>query len=166
MFIPTACPPNAPQAYGISAHVAAAGQVKWRLEFRHVASPVARLLLPDAEGTAGVFALFGKVGRSPRVYASRDRDALLKQLQTAAYKKMGLTLAGAPSSSLPVLHATPCFNLPSYVCTVAATARILTSSCACTVAACHFTHFCCQAVHILLLHATAHCFMSKHALWL
>lgn len=55
---------------------------------------MARLLLPDAEGTSGVFALFGKVGRSPRVYASRDRDPLLKQLQTAAYKKMGLTLAG------------------------------------------------------------------------
>ena len=71
-----------------------AGQVKWSLEFCHVASPVARLLLPEADGTSGVFALFGKVGRSPRVYASRDRDALLKQLQTAAYKKMGLTLAG------------------------------------------------------------------------
>ena len=70
------------------------GQVKWRLEFRHVASPVAKVLLPEADGTAGVFALFGKVGRSPRVYAIRDRDALLKQMQTAAYKKMGLTLAG------------------------------------------------------------------------
>lgn len=75
-----------------------AGQVKWRLEFRHVASPVARLLLSEADGTSGVFALFGKVGHSPRVYASRDRDALLKQLQTAAYKKMGLTLAGMPGS--------------------------------------------------------------------
>lgn len=64
------------------------------MEFRHAASPVAKLLLPEADGTAGVFALFGKVGHSPRVYASRDRDALLKQLQTAAYKKMGLTLAG------------------------------------------------------------------------
>lgn len=73
---------------------AVAGLVKWRLEFRHVASPVARLLLPDAGGTSGVFAVFGKVGHSPRVYASRDRDALLKQLQTAAYRKMGLTLAG------------------------------------------------------------------------
>jgi len=71
-----------------------AGFVKWRLEFRHVASPVARLLLPEADGTSGIFAVFGKVGHSPRVYASRDRDALLKQLQTAAYKKMGLTLAG------------------------------------------------------------------------
>ena len=71
-----------------------AGLVKWRLEFRHVASPVARLLLPEADGTSGIFAVFGKVGHSPRVYASRDRDALLKQLQTAAYKKMGLTLAG------------------------------------------------------------------------
>ena len=68
--------------------------MKWRLEFRHAASPVARLLLPDPDGTGGVFALFGKVGRTPRVYASRDRDAFLKQLQTVAYNKMGLTLAG------------------------------------------------------------------------
>lgn len=78
----------------MTSHAAYTGQVKWRLEFRHVASPVAKLLLPEADGTGGIFAIFGKVGRSPRVYASRDRDALLKQLQTAAYKKMGLTLAG------------------------------------------------------------------------
>ena len=77
-----------------------AGLVKWRLEFRHVASPVARLLLPEAGGTSGIFAVFGKVGHSPRVYASRDRDALLKQLQTAAYKKMGLTLAGVSCHGL------------------------------------------------------------------
>ncbi len=77
--------------------------MKWRLEFRHVASPVARLLLPETGGTSGIFAVFGKVGHSPRVYASRDRDALLKQLQTAAYKKMGLTLAGV--SDVVLLHA-------------------------------------------------------------
>ncbi|KAL0040215.1 hypothetical protein WJX77_000548 [Trebouxia sp. C0004] len=80
-------------AFAIERLDSSTGLTKWRLEFRHVASPVARLLLPEAGGTSGIFAVFGKVGHSPRVYASRDRDALLKQLQTAAYKKMGLTLA-------------------------------------------------------------------------
>lgn len=74
-----------------------AGQVKWRLEYRHVASPVARLLLAQAGTNGSPFALFGKVGSSPRVYATQNRDALLKSLQSAAYKKMGLTLAGLDS---------------------------------------------------------------------
>ena len=76
-----------------------------------MASPVARLLLPEAGGTSGIFAVFGKVGHSPRVYASRDRDALLKQLQTAAYKKMGLTLAG-------VLHNVRHSCMPAFMCTM------------------------------------------------
>ena len=73
-----------------------AGQVKWRLEFRHAASPVARMLVGDSDTPPGhgVFAMFGKVGRSPRIYASPQRDAIIKQLQTVAYKKLGLTLAG------------------------------------------------------------------------
>lgn len=97
-----------------SAQHVSVGQVKWRLEFRHVASPVARLLLLEGDGTAGLFALFGKVGRSPRVYASRDRDALLKQLQASAYKKMGLTLAGASHPHQPILHARPHLQLLNY----------------------------------------------------
>ena len=70
--------------------------MKWRLEFCHAASPVARLLLGNGDTPPGhgVFALFGKVGRSPRIYASPQRDAIIKQLQTVAYKKLGLTLAG------------------------------------------------------------------------
>lgn len=91
--------------HSVQDHCVTAGQVKWRLEFCHAASPIARLLLPEADGTASVFALFGKVGRSPRVYASRDRDALLKQLQTAAYKKTGLTLAGGQKLQQHMLHA-------------------------------------------------------------
>lgn len=75
----------------------AAGQVQWRLEYRHVASPVAKLLLPQAGVSGSPFALFGKVGSSPRVYATQNRDALFKALQAAAYKKMGLTLAGEGS---------------------------------------------------------------------
>lgn len=89
-------------------HGLATGQVKWRLEYRHVASPVARLLLSDTDGTSGVFALFGKVGHSPRVYASRDRDALLKQVQAAAYKKMGLALAGIAWEHLLPASVLPC----------------------------------------------------------
>ena len=68
--------------------------MQWRLEFRHVASPVARLLLSQAGTGNPPFALFGKVGSSPRLYATQNREALLKSLQSAAYRKMGLTVAG------------------------------------------------------------------------
>ncbi len=57
-----------------------AGTVRWRLEYRHMASPAARLLAPAgaadvaAPAPAGqaAFALFGKTGRSPRVYCCRQ----------------------------------------------------------------------------------------------
>ncbi|KAK9809260.1 hypothetical protein WJX72_012293 [[Myrmecia] bisecta] len=81
-------------AFAVERLDSATGAVRWRLEYRHMASPAARLLLPSPAGNdpGGVFALFGKVGRSPRVYACRDRDILLRQLQTAGLKKMGLKL--------------------------------------------------------------------------
>lgn len=41
-----------------------------------------------------MFALFGRVGRSPRVYAASDRESILRAIQTAALAKMGMTLAG------------------------------------------------------------------------
>lgn len=62
---------------------------------RQLASPAARLLAPAADDPGPAFALFGRAGRSPRVYAARDRDALVKALQTAALKCLGITLAGA-----------------------------------------------------------------------
>jgi DnaJ family protein C protein 13 len=68
--------------------------VRWRLPLRHAAAPFARALAPgDAPAGALPFALFGKAGRSPRVYACRERDALLRAAQTAALQKLGLTLA-------------------------------------------------------------------------
>lgn len=59
-----------------------------------MASPAARLLVTGVNDPGSVFAFFGKVGRSPRVFAARDRDSLLRELQAAALKKMGLTVAG------------------------------------------------------------------------
>ena len=72
-----------------------ADQVRWRLEYRHMASPAARLLLSSDGEPGGAFALFGRVGRSPRVYAARDRETVLRQIQAAALAKMGITLPGA-----------------------------------------------------------------------
>ncbi|KAK9915634.1 hypothetical protein WJX75_001835 [Coccomyxa subellipsoidea] len=69
------------------------GGVIWRLEYRNMASPAARLLVTGVNDPGSVIAFFGKVGRSPRVFAARDRDTLLRELQTAALKKMGMTVA-------------------------------------------------------------------------
>lgn len=82
------------QGVCVQVNIHLAGQVQWRLEYRHVTSPVARLLLPQAGTRTSPFALFGKVGNSPRVYTTQSRDAVLKSLQSAAYNKMGLTVAG------------------------------------------------------------------------
>ena len=71
-----------------------AGLVKWRLEYRHAASPAARLLQPRSSDPVGVFALLGRVGRSPRVFAFRDREQLLRQMVAAGSKKMGVALTG------------------------------------------------------------------------
>lgn len=70
------------------------GLVRWRLEYRNMAKPAARLLSSGQQDPPGVFALLGKVGRVPRVYASRDREALLRALQAAAFKRLGISLAG------------------------------------------------------------------------
>lgn len=71
------------------------GLARWRLEFRHAAAPFVRLLLASEGQPPGVaaFAVFGKAGRSPRVYAARDREALLRAAQAAALRRSGLTLA-------------------------------------------------------------------------
>ena len=74
--------------------VALAGGVLWRLEYRHMGSPGAICLVSGVNDPGAVFALSGKVGRSPRVFAARDRDGLLRQMQAAALKRMGITIAG------------------------------------------------------------------------
>jgi hypothetical protein len=76
----------------VNLHIA--GGVTWRLEYRNMSSPAARVLVSGINDPGGVFALFGKVGRSPRVFAARDKDGFLRCLQTAALKKMGMTVAG------------------------------------------------------------------------
>ncbi len=73
---------------------ACAGAVLWRLEYRHMGSPGALCLVSGVNDPGAVFALSGKVGRSPRVFAARDRDGILRQMQAAALKRMGITLAG------------------------------------------------------------------------
>ena len=71
-----------------------AGRVLWRLEYRHMGSPGAICLVSGVADPGPVFARSGKVGRSPRVFAARDRDGILRQMQAAALKRMGITLAG------------------------------------------------------------------------
>ena len=60
-----------------------------------MASPAARLLAAGVNDPGAVFAFFGRTGRSPRVFAARDRDGLLRQAQAAALNRMGITMAGA-----------------------------------------------------------------------
>jgi DnaJ homolog subfamily C member 13 len=70
------------------------GVIRWRLEHRHAASPAARVLSSaDAQAGELSFALFGRVGGSPRVFSSRSRDALLRAAQAAALRCLGLELA-------------------------------------------------------------------------
>lgn len=83
-------PPSKPEVNFVHA-----GDIQWRLEYRHMASPAARMLNGVGQEPGGVFALFGRVGRSPRVYAAKDRELILRQMQAAALAKMGMTLAGA-----------------------------------------------------------------------
>ena len=67
-----------------------------------MASPAARVLHPSsaADAPAPVAALFGKAGRSPRVYGGRDVEALLQLMQITAQKKLGVTLAGTRGQAL------------------------------------------------------------------
>ena len=64
-------------------------------------SPGAICLISGVNDPGAVFALSGKVGRSPRVFAARDRDGLLRQMQAAALKRMGITIAGSSGLDLP-----------------------------------------------------------------
>lgn len=66
-------------------------------------SPAVRLLKPGtgAEGQpGGAFALCGRPGWRTRVYASPDRDAIVRALQGAASKKLAIQLAGMLPAAL------------------------------------------------------------------
>lgn len=78
--------------------------MRWRLDTRQLASPAARLLAPAPGDPGAAFALFGRAGRSPRVYAARDREGLLRALQTTAHNRLGITLAGAPPRAAGCAH--------------------------------------------------------------
>ena len=69
--------------------------VKWRWGYAIAASPAIRLLASGGDTPAGhlSFAVMGRTGRSPRVYAVRDREGLLRAVQTAALTKIGVSLA-------------------------------------------------------------------------
>lgn len=67
-------------------------------------SPGAICLISGVNDPGAVFALSGKVGRSPRVFAARDRDGILRQMQAAALKRMGITLAGGFEPSQGPMH--------------------------------------------------------------
>lgn len=70
------------------------GTVKWRWGYATAASPAVRLLRSgDAPQGLPVFVVFSKTGRSPRVYAARNRDALLRAVQAVALGSLGVTLA-------------------------------------------------------------------------
>ena len=67
-----------------------------------MASPAARLLKPSDGGAPGsVVALFGRVGRSPRVYRGADTHMLLQLMQSTAMKKLGITFTGAAVLCIP-----------------------------------------------------------------
>lgn len=72
-------------------------------------SPGAICLISGVNDPGAVFALSGKVGRSPRVFAARDRDGILRQMQAAALKRMGITLAGGFEPSQGPMH---CWKKP------------------------------------------------------
>lgn len=62
-----------------------------------MASPAARVLNSKSSNNAPgpVFALFGRVGRSPRIYCGLEAGMLLQMMQATALKKLGMQLTGA-----------------------------------------------------------------------
>ena len=53
------------------------------------------LLVSEAGDPPGCFAVYDCTGRSPRVYAAKQRDALLRAMQAAAASSLGILLKGA-----------------------------------------------------------------------
>mmetsp|Transcript_48085 Transcript_48085/g.121362 ORF Transcript_48085/g.121362 Transcript_48085/m.121362 type:complete len:1147 (+) Transcript_48085:107-3547(+) len=91
---------------GVERICAVSSRLKWRLEFRQLVSPAVSLLSPPVGGGAagapagGVFALHGKHGRAPRVYACAQRDAFLKAMQARAAQSYGMSLIVEPQEGI------------------------------------------------------------------
>ncbi|WIA10346.1 hypothetical protein OEZ85_010538 [Tetradesmus obliquus] len=104
-------------AFGLEALDPQSKAVRWRCDYQRMSSPGVMLLSPyqPAAGAAaptvaataaaaaakpavvapqdGVFAVMARTGRSsPRVFALRNRDAMLGQLQQAARQKMAMSI--------------------------------------------------------------------------
>lgn len=78
-------------AVGVDRLDARGGRVRWRWKYQHAAEPGIRLLSSKA-GVSGhqPLAFFSKTGRSPRVYAVKNREAFVKSVQSAANKSLGI----------------------------------------------------------------------------
>ena len=77
-----------------------AGLVRWQAQYQHMGPSAAVLLLSGAEDPAGCFAVYDRTGRSPRIYAAKQRDALLRAMQAAALTSLGLPCKGEPLAVL------------------------------------------------------------------
>ena len=70
------------------------GAVRWQAQYQHMGPPAAVLLVSEAGDPPGCFAVYDRTGRSPRVYAAKQRDALLRAMQAAAASSLGTSLKG------------------------------------------------------------------------
>ena len=74
--------------------------IVWRWRYISAASPAIRFLAQSSlSRDILAFAMVSKYGRSPRVYASKDRDSIVRSIQSAAYQSMGLALAAETTMS-------------------------------------------------------------------
>jgi hypothetical protein len=103
-------------AFGLEALDPQSKAVRWRCDYQRMSSPGIMLLSPCQPAAAaaatgsgaaapaaakaavvapqdGVFAVMARTGRSsPRVFAIRNRDAMLGQLQQAARQKLAMSI--------------------------------------------------------------------------
>ena len=70
------------------------GAVRWQAQYQHMGPAAAVLLVSEAGDPPGCFAVYDRTGRSPRVYAAKQRDALLRAMQAAAGSSLGISLKG------------------------------------------------------------------------
>lgn len=71
------------------------GAVRWQAQYQHMGPAAAVLLVSGGEDPPRCFAVYDRTGRSPRIYAAKQRDALLRAMQAAALSSLGTSLKGA-----------------------------------------------------------------------